>query len=129
MKTPLSIKLLLALAAVVFATSYILYPMFVEPVETDVTVSMMEYYFAPDEIYVRKNVKTRITFINNGIYPHNAYVSEEKKEIATILYPGNSTTVEVIFSKSGVYNVLCTIAYPSPVSHYELGMKAKLIVK
>ncbi|MEM4302650.1 MAG: cupredoxin domain-containing protein [Candidatus Caldarchaeum sp.] len=122
--------LFLTIAALaVFITVYSFYPRSAEPGEVSVTIRMGEYYFTPNEIHVRKNVKIHLIFLNDGAYPHNAYLSEKKTELVTILYPSNVTTVEVMFTETGVYNILCTIAYPAPVSHYELGMRAKLVVE
>lgn len=125
-------RLLVVAAFLAAASSYLVYSTIYEPsegVETTVTVYMREYYYLPDEVHVRRNVKTLIVFVNDGAYPHNAYLSEEKRDLTPVMYPGNKTSVEVLFRQSGVYSVLCTVAYPAPVSHYELGMRARLVVR
>ncbi len=109
--------------------AYYLYYMNTAPAEVKVVVEMGEYYYYPSEITVRVNSRLHLTFINKGNYPHNAYLAEEKRELVTILYPSNSTTVEMYLAKEGIYSILCTIAYPAPVSHYELGMRAKVTAK
>ncbi|MEM4559822.1 MAG: hypothetical protein QXS57_00140 [Candidatus Caldarchaeum sp.] len=124
--------LLLGLAAAAAATAYAMYAMTVEPSEAGVdriTVYMGEYYYMPNEVHVRRNVRTLIVLVNGGSYPHNAYLKEESRDLVPVMYPGNSTSVELVFGRAGVYSILCTVAYPAPVSHYELGMVAKLVVR
>ncbi len=110
-------------------TAYAVFYRTTEPAVVKIVVTMGEYYYNPSEITVSVNSRLQLTFINEGKYPHNAYLAEEKRELVTIVYQSNSTTVEMHLAKEGVYSILCTIAYPAPVSHYELGMRAKLVVK
>ncbi|BAJ50089.1 hypothetical protein CSUB_C0228 [Candidatus Caldarchaeum subterraneum] len=124
--------LMLVAAAAVTATALFTIFFMVEQSEAGektTTVYMYEYYFSPDEITVGRNVKVLIVFVNNGTYPHNAYLSQEKKDLAPVLYPGDSASVELFFRERGVFEVLCTVSYPAPVSHYELGMRAKIVVR
>ncbi|MEM2096422.1 MAG: cupredoxin domain-containing protein [Candidatus Caldarchaeum sp.] len=124
--------LLLGLAAAAAATAYVMYAMTMEPStagEERITVYMGEYHYTPNEVHVKRNVRTLIFFVNGGAYPHNAYLKEESRDLVPVLYPGNSTSVELVFGRAGVYSILCTVAYPAPVSHYELGMVAKLVVR
>lgn len=120
---------LVVLLAAASLTAYALYSKTMDPVVVKIVVTMGEYYYNPSEITVGVNSRLQLTFINEGNYPHNAYLAEEKRELVTILYPSNVTTVDMFFTKVGVYSILCTIAYPAPVSHYELGMRARLIVR
>ncbi len=120
---------LLVLMVVALFIAYIAYSRDMEPHKVRIVVTMGEYYYNPSEIKVDVNSRVQLIFNNEGSYPHNAYLVEEKRELVSILYPSNSTMVEIHLAKEGVYNILCTIAYPAPVSHYELGMRARLVVR
>ncbi|MEM1943114.1 MAG: hypothetical protein QXO30_02790 [Candidatus Caldarchaeum sp.] len=60
------------------ATAYLMYAMTMEPStagEERITVYMGEY--TPNEVHVRRNVRTLVFSVNGGAYPHNAYLKED----------------------------------------------------
>lgn len=99
--------------------------------ELTVTIVASDYAFSPNSITIERGKSIKFIVINKGLYPHNLVLKHDKKlvELIQLLEPNNQTEITYLFSEGGVYEFLCTIAYPAPVPHYELGMKGIIVVR
>lgn len=101
--------------------------------EKELTVAIVasDYAFSPNSITIERGKSIKFIVINKGLYPHNLVLKHDKKlvELIQLLEPNNQTEITYLFSEGGVYEFLCTIAYPAPVPHYELGMKGIIVVR
>jgi plastocyanin len=96
-----------------------------------VTIVASDYAFSPNSITIERGKSIKFIVINKGLYPHNLVLKHDKKlaELIQLLEPNSKTEITYLFSEGGVYEFLCTIAYPAPVPHYELGMKGIIVVR
>jgi len=96
-----------------------------------VTIVASDYAFSPNSVTIERGKSIKFIVINKGLYPHNLVLKYDKKlaELIRLLEPNNQTEIIYLFSEGGIYEFLCTIAYPAPVPHYELGMKGKIVVR
>jgi len=99
--------------------------------QLSVTIVASDYAFLPNSITIERGKSIKFIVINKGLYPHNLVLKYDEKlaELVQLLEPNNQTEITYLFSEEGIYEFLCTIAYPAPVPHYELGMKGKIVVR
>lgn len=88
-----------------------------------VNVSGNEFAFTPATITVKKGQEVKLTFKNNGQYPHNFTVSELGIATNTV-GPGEETTITFTPDKTGSFTYICTVP-----GHADRGMKGTLIVE
>lgn len=91
--------------------------------EKAVTVEGYEFKFEPSTLSFKKGEKIKLTFKNEGKYPHNLVISELNVATKTI-QPNQSDTVEFTVSKTGTFSFVCTVD-----SHEQKGMKGSLTVQ
>lgn len=101
-----------------------------------VTVTLEDYFFAPDSVTVSAGATVNMTADNPSGTDHTWTVLTEGDEVSTAvglpeervffeLYgePGSSTVGSFTAPAAGIYQVICTIA-----GHVELGMTGTLVV-
>ena len=89
----------------------------------EVSVSGTEFAFTPSTITVKKGQEVKLTFKNNGQYPHNFTVSELGVATNTV-EPGGETTITFTPDKTGSFTYVCTVP-----GHADRGMKGTLTVE
>lgn len=88
-----------------------------------VTVVGTEFAFSPSTITVKKGESVKVTFKNNGQYPHNFTISELNVKSDTV-GPGQQTTVTFTPDKAGRFTFICSVP-----GHADRGMKGTLVVQ
>lgn len=89
----------------------------------EVTITGKEFAFTPSTITAKVGQTVKITFKNNGTFPHNLTIADLNAKSDTI-QPGQSTTFEVTPTKAGSFEFKCTVD-----SHAEKGMVGTLTVQ
>jgi glucose/arabinose dehydrogenase/uncharacterized cupredoxin-like copper-binding protein len=89
--------------------------------KSDLTVSMNEMFFEPDQIELKADTDVPVMLENQGVTLHNFTVADS--EISVDVEPG-ATAEQVINLPAGKYRVFCNVP-----GHKEAGMTARLIVK
>lgn len=92
------------------------------PVKT-FNVSGQNYSFSPSTISVNKGDTVKITFTNNGGWPHNFALDEFNVKSQTVQV-GQSDTVQFVADKAGSFQFYCSVA-----NHKAMGMVGTLTVK
>jgi len=129
--------ILLIISITVLISMYALLSNFSNVNESDVhrseavIIVARDFTFSVDSLTVRKGTTLIFILINEGRYPHNLVLKNRDNlvELVQLVMPGNKTESAFKFTREGVYDFLCTVAYPAPVPHYELGMKGVIIVR
>lgn len=86
----------------------------------EVSVEGDEYAFSPPSLILAAGETVRLTFTNNGSFPHNLTIDELGVATKTIL-GGQSDTVEFTVEETGVYTYYCSVG-----NHRALGMEGEL---
>lgn len=89
----------------------------------EVIVSGTEFAFDPPIITVKKGQTIKVTFKNNGTFPHNFAISD-LNVTTKIISPGEQDSIQFTANQEGQFNFLCTIG-----GHADKGMKGTLIVQ
>ncbi|HET9946700.1 MAG TPA: cupredoxin domain-containing protein [Patescibacteria group bacterium] len=89
----------------------------------EISVSASEFAFTPSSITVKAGQTVKITFKNNGQYPHNFTISELSVQTSTI-QPGQQTDVTFTPTKTGSFTFICSVP-----GHADRGMKGTLTVE
>lgn len=89
----------------------------------EIKVSGSEFSFSPATITVKRGDSVKITFMNNGAYPHNFALSGFNISTKTI-QAGQSDSLTFIADKKGSFIYTCTVD-----SHADKGMKGTFIVE
>jgi plastocyanin len=89
----------------------------------EIAVEGSEFAFTPSSISVKSGDKVRVTFTNNGSFPHNFTVDELNVASETVS-PGESTSVEFTASESGTFDFYCSVG-----NHRAQGMEGSLEVQ
>jgi len=87
------------------------------------TVSGNEFAFSPATLTVAKGDTVKVTFTNNGTYPHN-FTIKEFNVVGKTVAPGQSDTVTFIANQTGVFQYYCSVD-----SHKDKGMVGTLTVQ
>lgn len=87
------------------------------------TVLGSEYRFDPSSIAVQSGETVRITFQNDGNFPHNIIFSTLGVGTRTIS-PGQTDTIEFVAPAAGTYNFICSVP-----GHEPSGMTGTMIVE
>lgn len=85
-------------------------------------VSGTEFAFAPATMSVTKGDTVKVTFTNNGKYPHNFTITDLNVQGKTI-QPGESDTVTFTADKAGSFKYICSVP-----GHADRGMVGTLTV-
>lgn len=91
--------------------------------EQEITVNGSEFLFEPAAMNLTKGQKVKITFNNQGKFPHNLVVSDLDVATKTI-QPNQTDTVEFTPDRSGTFNFVCTVD-----EHEQKGMKGTLTIQ
>lgn len=91
-------------------------------VMTEIKVSASEFAFSPETLSVKKGEKVKITFQNNGKYPHDLKI-DELGVTTKVTSAGQTDTVEFTASKSGNFTMYCSVG-----NHREQGMEGTVTV-
>lgn len=99
-----------------------------EPTEEEQTVQEItivgtEFAFSPAAITVEEGQSVKITFENQGEFPHNLVIEELGITTATIS-GGQTDAIEFIAPSAGTYTTFCSVG-----THRELGMEGNLDVR
>lgn len=89
----------------------------------EIEVSGTEFAFAPKTLSVKKGEKVKITFTNDGKFPHNLTIDELSVATKTI-GTGQTDTVEFTAEKSGTFNMYCSVG-----NHRAQGMEGSVSVE
>ncbi|HUD20108.1 MAG TPA: cupredoxin domain-containing protein [Patescibacteria group bacterium] len=87
------------------------------------TVTGTEFAFAPNTLTVGAGDTVKVTFTNNGTYPHNFTIDALNVKGKTI-QPGQSDTVTFTATKAGTYQYYCSVP-----GHKDKGMVGTLKVQ
>jgi len=82
-----------------------------------------EFAFSPNTLTVNKGDTVKVTFTNNGKYPHNFVINELNVKGKTI-QPGESDTVSFTADKAGSFEYYCSVD-----SHKDKGMTGTITVQ
>lgn len=89
----------------------------------EISISATEFAFTPSKLTVKVGQPVKLTFTNNGNYPHNVTISD--LNVATKTVPaGGTDSVEFTPDKAGTYKFMCTVD-----SHADKGMTGTLTVQ
>ncbi len=86
-------------------------------------VSGTEFAFSPSTLTVAKGDTVKVTFTNNGAYPHNFTITEFNVASKTVS-PGQSDTVTFTADKAGSFKYFCSVP-----GHEDKGMVGTLTVQ
>lgn len=86
-------------------------------------VTGTEFAFAPNTLTVAAGDTVKVTFTNNGTYPHNFTIDALNVKGKTIS-PGQSDTVTFAATKAGTYQYYCSVP-----GHKDKGMIGTLTVQ
>jgi len=87
------------------------------------TVVGTEFAFTPNTLMVAVGDTVKVTFTNNGTYPHNFTIDALNVKGKTI-QPGQSDVVTFAATKAGTYQYYCSVP-----GHKDKGMVGTLTVK
>jgi len=90
---------------------------------TTISVEGGNYYFKPDEIRVKKGDTVKIILNSVDGVAHN-FVIDELNVTSQTISAGQTTQVEFIPEKTGIFEFYCNIG-----NHRQMGMKGTLIVE
>ena len=88
-----------------------------------INITGTEFAFSPSVITAKKGQEVKVTFTNNGKYPHNFAVAELGVKSSTI-QPGQTTTVTFTPTKTGSFTFECTVP-----GHADKGMTGTITVQ
>lgn len=86
----------------------------------EITVIGKEFSFSPASITLKAGEKIKLTFQNNGGYPHNLVIEGLGISTKTIA-SGKTDVIEFTAPGLGTYNIFCSVP-----GHKEAGMKGQL---
>jgi len=86
-------------------------------------VSGTEFAFSPNTLTVNKGDTVKVSFTNNGNYPHNFMITELNVQGKTIS-PGQSDTVTFTANKAGTFQYFCSVP-----GHKDKGMVGTITVQ
>lgn len=89
----------------------------------EITVKGNEFAFEPSTMTLKKGEKVKVTFINEGAFPHNFTVTDLGVASSTVS-AGQSTSVEFTPDQTGTFKYVCTVP-----THEDKGMKGTLTVQ
>lgn len=92
-------------------------------VTKEITVTGRDFSFDPSTITVNKGDTVRITFINEGTFPHNFAISVLGVGTKTI-QPGQRDVITFTADQVGQYKFMCTVP-----GHADQGMVGTVVVK
>lgn len=90
--------------------------------EADVTVTMVDIAFEPNELTIAADTDVVVALPNEGQLEHNFVIDE--LDIASDLVPGGGSTTVTINAPAGTYEYYCSV-----VGHREAGMVGTLTVE
>lgn len=82
-----------------------------------------EFKFVPDQFTVQEGDTVKLTFTNNGSFPHD-FVIEALGVRTNKLDVGESQTVTFVADKAGTFTFVCSVG-----GHKDLGMMGTLVVE
>ncbi|MFI5241008.1 MAG: cupredoxin domain-containing protein [Microgenomates group bacterium] len=88
----------------------------------EISISATDYSFSINSIPLKVGEKVRLTFKNNGNFPHDFRV-DDLDIVTKKLITGESEVVEFTPEKAGVFAFYCDVS-----DHQEKGMEGKLVV-
>ncbi|MFA6171801.1 MAG: cupredoxin domain-containing protein [Patescibacteria group bacterium] len=88
-----------------------------------VTVSGTDFRFSPSEIRVKNGQQVKITFTNNGQFPHDWKV-DEFSAVTPTAQPGETTEVTFTPNQTGTFQYYCAVP-----GHKDRGMVGNFIVE
>lgn len=89
----------------------------------EVTISGAEFAFTPKTLSVKMGEKVKLTFKNDGKYPHDLKIDE--LGVATkVIGVGQSEVVEFTASKSGTFAMYCSVG-----NHRKQGMEGTVSIQ
>lgn len=91
--------------------------------EREITITGTEFSFSPANITLKAGEKVKLSFNNDGNYPHNWVI--EGKNITTKTIPGGAgDVIEFTAPPAGTYSIYCSVD-----SHRAKGMGGTLTVQ
>ena len=89
----------------------------------NIQVSGNEFSFSPSEIKVKNGQPVKITFTNNGQFPHNWKV-DEFNAVTPTAQTGQTTEVTFTPNQTGTFQYYCAVP-----GHKDRGMVGNLVVE
>ena len=89
----------------------------------EITITGKEFVFSPALITVKAGQRVKLTFKNEGNYPHNLSIDGLGITTKTI-GSGQTDTIEFTASSAGSYAIFCSVP-----GHREAGMRGALIIE
>jgi nitrite reductase (NO-forming) len=87
-----------------------------------VSVNGTEFAFSPSTITARVGQSVKLTFTNNGQFPHNFAIAD-LNIVTKTLSPGDKETISFTPETAGTFTYVCTVP-----GHADRGMKGTLTV-